>query len=151
MSFVENLSKAQIFTGLSQDELERIAALCQQRTCNKDDTILSEGETSRELFIITQGMVEVSLSRAEEGPTPLINLGAGQVVGEMTLVDRGARSATVKALNDDTVLYVIPHGDFLKLCEADNHIGFIVMRNLAAEMSLKLRYHNIAEQMGVNE
>jgi len=96
-------------------------------------------------------MVEVSLSKAEEGPTPLINLGAGQVVGEMTLVDRGARSATVKALNDDTVLYVIPHGDFLKLCEADNHIGFIVMRNLAAEMSLKLRYHNIAEQMGVNE
>jgi CRP/FNR family cyclic AMP-dependent transcriptional regulator len=149
MSLVESLSKTQIFTGLSQDELERIATLCQQRTYSRGDTILSEGETSRELFIIDQGMVEVSVLTAE-APTPLVNLGAGQVVGEMTLVDRGARSATVKAVSDKTVLNVIPHEDFLSLCQEDNHIGFIVMRNLAAEMSLKLRFRNIAEQMGAN-
>jgi CRP/FNR family cyclic AMP-dependent transcriptional regulator len=77
----------------------------------------------------------------------LINLGTGQVFGEMTLVDRGARSATVKAVKDGTVLYVIPHAAFLELCQEDNHIGFIVMRNLAADMSLKLRYYNIAGQI----
>ena len=55
-----------------------------------------------------------------------------------------------KALGDETVLNVIPHEDFLGLCQQDNHIGFVVMRNLAAEMSLKLRYHNIAEQMSAN-
>jgi CRP-like cAMP-binding protein len=149
MSLVESLRKAQIFTDLSQNELERIAALCRQRTHDQNDTILSEGETSRELFIIDQGMVEVSLA-AGEVPTPLINLGAGQVFGEMTLVDRGARSATVKVISDKTVLNVIPHDDFLSLCQEDNHIGFVVMRNLAAEMSLKLRYHNIIEQMDAN-
>jgi CRP-like cAMP-binding protein len=149
MSLVESLKKAQIFADLSQDELERIAALCRQRTHNQDDVILSEGETSRELFVIDQGMVEVSLA-AGEVPTPLINLGAGQVFGEMTLVDRGARSATVKVISDKTVLNVIPHADFLNLCQEDNHIGFVVMRNLAAEMSLKLRYHNIIEQMDAN-
>jgi CRP-like cAMP-binding protein len=150
MSFVESLKKAQIFTDLSQDDLERIATLCQQKIYHANDTILSEGETSRELFIIGQGTVEVSLARAGETPTPLINLGVGQVFGEMTLVDRGARSATVKAVSDETVLNVIPHDAFLNLCEQDNHIGFVVMRNLAAEMSLKLRYRNIAEQMNVN-
>lgn len=148
MSLVESLRKARIFSGLSRDDLQGIAQLCQQRVYHQDDVILSEGEGSNELFIIGQGMVEVSLSMPEESSTPLINLGAGQVVGEMALVDRGARSATVKATNDETVVYVIPHEAFHQLCERDNHIGFIVMRNLAAEMSLKLRYRNIAEQMG---
>ncbi len=148
MSLVESLHKARIFSGLSQDELETIATLCQQRVYNQDDVILSEGESSRELFIIGQGMVEVSISMPEQDSTPLINLGVGQVVGEMALVDQGARSATVKAMNDETVVHVAPHDAFLQLCEENNHIGFIVMRNLAAEMSLKLRYRNIAEQMG---
>ena len=69
----------------------------------------------------------------------------------MTLVDRGARSASVRALDDGTVLQVIPHKGFLELCEEDNHIGFIVMRNLAAEMSLRLRLYNITRVMYAGE
>lgn len=150
MSLIDSLKKAQLFIGLAPDELARIAPLCQQRSYNKGDTILSEGETTRELFIVEQGTVEVSLGTAEAS-TPLINLGTGQVFGEMTLVDRGARSATVKAVKDGTVLYVIPHQAFLQLCEEDNHIGFIVMRNLAADMSLKLRYYNIAGRINAGD
>lgn len=146
MSLIESLGSARIFSDLTDDEMERIAALCQKRVYAKGETILSEGESSRELFIIGHGMVEVSLGTAETS-TPIINLGTGQIFGEMAMVDQGARSATVKALNDDTLLYVIPHEAFLKLCEKDDHIGFIVMRNLAAEMSLKLRYQNIAGQL----
>lgn len=150
MSLLESLSKAQIFIGLSQAELERIAELCQERIYIKGDTIVSEGEMTRELFIIGRGMVEISLKMADRS-TPIINLGTGQIFGEMTLVDRGARSATAKALTDDTLLHVIPHAAMIELCEKDNHIGFIVMRNLAADMSLKLRYSNIAGRMSANE
>jgi CRP/FNR family cyclic AMP-dependent transcriptional regulator len=145
MPLIESLKKVQIFTGLSQEELKSIAALCQERTLNEGDTILSEGESTRELFIIAQGMVEVTLGR-DENVMPLMRLGAGQLVGEMSLVDRGVRSATATAVSDDTVLYVVPHAAFLALCEEDNHIGFVVMRNLAAELSLRLRYYNIAGQ-----
>jgi CRP/FNR family cyclic AMP-dependent transcriptional regulator len=150
MSITEALGKAQLFTGLSHSELERIAALSEQRTYHSGDTILTEGETSRELFIVGQGNIEISLA-TPEASTPLIRLGAGQIFGEMTLVDRGARSATARALDDGTVLQVIPHEGFLILCEEDNHIGFIVMRNLAAEMSLKLRLHNITRVMDAGE
>jgi CRP-like cAMP-binding protein len=149
MSLIESLGQAQRFSDLSEQEMEKIAVLCQQRGYGKGDTVLSEGETSRELFIIGQGMVEVSLKMAEAS-TPLIHLGTGQVFGEMTMVDRGARSATVKAMADETVLLVIPHQDLLQLCKEDNHIGFIVMRNLAAEMSLKLRYYNISGAMNAS-
>jgi CRP-like cAMP-binding protein len=149
MSLIESLRKAQLFSDLSEHEMEKIGALCQQRTYSQGDTVLSEGETSRELFIIGQGMVEVSLKTAEAS-TPLIHLGTGQVFGEMTMVDRGARSATVRAVAEETVLLVIPHQDLLQLCKENNHIGFIVMRNLAAEMSLKLRYYNISGAMNAN-
>jgi CRP-like cAMP-binding protein len=149
MSLIEALDKAQLFSDLSAEEMEKIALLCEQRVYGKGDTVLSEGETSRELFIIGQGMVEVSLKTAEAS-TPLIHLGTGQVFGEMTMVDRGARSATVKAVADETVLQVIPHNALLQLCQEDNHIGFIVMRNLAAEMSLKLRYYNISGAMNAS-
>jgi CRP-like cAMP-binding protein len=146
MSLLESLKKAQIFMGLSQDELGKIATLCKQRAYSLGETILSEGESSRELFIIEQGMVEVSVGKSDAA-TVLVNLGTGQVFGEMTLVDRGARSATVKAATDETVLQAIPHDALLQLCEQDNHTGFILMRNLAAEMSLKLRYYNISGQI----
>jgi len=149
MSLIEALGKAQLFSDLSEEERGKIALLCEQRVYGKGDTVLSEGETSRELFIIGQGMVEVSLKTAEASP-PIIHLGTGQVFGEMTMVDRGARSATVKAVADETVLQVIPHNALLQLCEEDNHIGFIVMRNLAAEMSLKLRYYNISGAMNAS-
>jgi CRP-like cAMP-binding protein len=147
MSFVESLKKAQIFSDLSEGELATVSGQCEQRTYGQGDKVLSEGETSRELFIIDQGMVQVSLGLVGKSSTPLINLGEGQVLGEMTLVDRGARSATVQVVSDSARLNVISHEDLLKLCEENNHFGYIFMRNLAAEISLKLRYYNIAEQM----
>ena len=148
MSNIESLKKAQLFAGLSQDELESVAALCESRTFEEGQTILGQGDTSTELYIIEQGMVEVSLTIGADISTPLLNLGAGQVFGEMALIDQGARSATVKVMEGPTVVSTISHDAFLNLCESNHHLGFIVMRNLAAEMSLKLRFRNISEQMG---
>jgi CRP-like cAMP-binding protein len=167
MSFAEALGKTQLFSGLSETELARIAARGEERVFQKGDVILSEGETSRELFIVGQGTVHVSVKSADASTplahlgvplthlgvplthpgVPLTHLGAGQVIGEMTLVDRGARSATVRAADGPTVLQVIPHAALRELCEQDNHIGFVVMRNLAAELSLRLRYYNITRAM----
>ncbi len=160
MSFAEALGKTQLFSGLSETELARIAARGEERVFQKGDVILSEGETSRELFIVGQGTVHVSVKSADASTplahlgvplthpgVPLTHLGAGQVIGEMTLVDRGARSATVRAADGPTVLQVIPHAALRELCEQDNHIGFVVMRNLAAELSLRLRYCNITRAM----
>jgi CRP-like cAMP-binding protein len=72
----------------------------------------------------------------------LVTLGKGQSFGEMGLVDRGARSATVRAASD-TDVYVINCDKFLELCHADTRLGFLVMRNIAADLSFKLRYRNL--------
>ena len=150
MSLVESLKKAQIFSDLAQAELEKIAALGYERSFGKGDT--DPERRRKEPRAIHHWSKAWSRYRSpqRDTSTPLVNLGTGQIFGEMSLVDRGARSATVTAASD-AVLQVIPHEAFLQLCEKDNHIGFIVMRNLAAEMSLRLRYHNIARSMDAME
>ena len=62
----------------------------------------------------------------------------------MSLIDMGPRSATVRCTSDGSQLYVIRRDDFVALCEEDSDIGYKVMRNLAAELSFKLRHRNLS-------
>ncbi len=74
----------------------------------------------------------------------MVHLGPGQIVGEMSLVDRGPRSATVRALTDGTLLYALGRQAFLDLCQANHHLGYVVMRNMAADLSFKLRHRMLS-------
>lgn len=139
------LKRVSIFSGLSDEQLARIAGLCREETHDKGSAIVQEKEPSSELYIIQEGSVEVVLGTpSTAGPTPIVNLGQGQIFGEVALVDRGLRSATVNATSDGTVLYAVNRDDFVKLCDEDTRIGYIVMGNIAADLSFKLRHYNLA-------
>jgi len=152
MISIEFLKKIALFNDLSDNEIERIGQVCQEVVANRGDVILEENAPSDAMYIIHEGMVEVLLdpsrvtpeALAAPTPTPLLSLGRGQVFGEMGLVDRGARSATVHCTADNTRLFAINRDDFLKLCEEDTHIGYVVMRNIAKDLSFKLRVRNLA-------
>jgi CRP/FNR family cyclic AMP-dependent transcriptional regulator len=154
MSVSELLQHSELFLGLSPEQMEQIAALGHEATYNAGDLIISEGAPSHELYIIGNGMVEVEVVKGAVHDVPgapqlssLVRLGQGQVFGEMALIDSGARSATVRCAKDNTVLFVIPHEDFWALCQSDHHIGFIVMRNIAVDLSFKLRHRNLQERL----
>ncbi len=154
MSVSKLLQQSELFMGLSPEQVEQIAALGQEATYNAGDIIISEGAPTHEIYIVCSGMVEVEVSKGTVHDVPgdpqlssLVRLGQGQVFGEMALLDSGARSATVRCARDNTALYTIPHQDFWALCEGDHHIGFIVMRNIATDLSFKLRHRNLQEQL----
>ena len=154
MSVSKLLQQSELFLGLDPEQIEQIAALGQEATHNAGDVIISEGAPSHEIYIICSGMVEVGVGKGAVQDAPgeaqssaLVRLGQGQVFGEMALLDSGARSATVRCARDNTALYTIPHQDFWTLCEGDHHIGFIVMRNIASDLSFKLRHRNLQEQL----
>lgn len=143
MMLKEILSGVELFEGLSDDDLEQVASLCQERQIPRGELLVKEGDAGDELFIITNGFVEVLL---ETPRRVVVNLGTGQITGEMALVDGGPRSATLRAVSAPTIVQVITRSDFDKLCDNNTRLGFIVFRNLAADLSFKLRHRNLSER-----
>ncbi len=135
----------ELFEGLTDEELDEIAAISQEKQFKKGELLAVEGETGEELFIIAEGAVEVEVSDKGSAPKVVINLGAGQLIGEMSLVDKGPRSATVRAIHDPTIVQVIRHEDFHKLCQRNTRIGYIVMHNIAADLSFKMRHRHLSD------
>jgi CRP/FNR family cyclic AMP-dependent transcriptional regulator len=145
MDYKAILEAVELFEGATTDELESVAALCQERTYTKGEIVTAQGEPGAELFVVYDGFVEVIRAgvTVEQAPRSVVHLGAGQIFGEMALVDRGPRSATVKAASDSTSVLVIHQDAFERLCEENHHLGFIVMRNIAADLSFKLRHRHL--------
>jgi CRP/FNR family cyclic AMP-dependent transcriptional regulator len=147
MSIVSLLKKADMLNGLSGSQLERVAELCREQICNVDDIIFKENDASSELYLIQEGLVEITLSVPEPGmEKSIVTLGKGQIFGEMAVVDEGPRSASARCITDGTRLWVAKRADFISLCEKDTSIGFTVMKNIAADLSFKLRLINLTRK-----
>ena len=156
MVTIDSLKRVEILIGLTDAQLARVAAICQEKVYDAGEIIVREREPSTEVYIIHSGSPEVQLSGmrvtaetlAAPGPQAIISLGQGQVFGEVALIDMGPRSATVCCNVDGTRVYVIRRDDFVQLCEQDTDIGYKVMRNLAADLSFKLRHSNLSWDSG---
>jgi len=140
------LQGADLFEGLSDKEFDKIARICSEKRFHKGDLIAKEGEAGNELFVITEGFVEVVIGeRPTKSARVVVSLGSGQIIGEMSLVDQGPRSASVRATSDPTIVQVIKRKDLEDLAKQDPSIGYTVMRNLAADLSFKLRHSNLMQ------
>ena len=147
MGLTQVLQSVDLFEGLAADEIEKVARICSEKQFSKGQIITKEGERGDELFIITEGFVEVLLGeKPSSAAQVIVSLGGGQVIGEMALLDQGPRSASLRAVSDPTVLQVIQRHHFEQLCQENTHIGYIVMRNLAADLSFKLRHRNLNQR-----
>lgn len=145
MRLSEILSQVELFEGLARDELEQIAAICSEKSLRSGDVVTRQGDPGDELFVIWEGLVEVVHEETPHDPAPrtVVNLGQGQVFGEMALVDYGPRSATVRVVSNEATVQAIQRDAFMRLCEDHYHLGFVVMRNIAADLSFKLRHQHL--------
>lgn len=147
MSVASIFKQTDIFYDLPSSEMETIQALCQERRCNAGDLIFEENTASDELYVIVQGEVEIQVDPAlvgdagarPTGPVTIATLRRGQSFGEVALVDQGLRSATARSAANNTVLLVIPRDKLIALCDASPPLGYRLMRNLAADLALKIR------------
>ena len=144
MAIAKLLKRVQLFTRLGNEELEQIAAICSEKLAEPGELLMEQNTTGSSMYIIADGAAEVFIAGLDNSRS-LVVLGKGQVIGEMALIDQGYRSASVRATKKGATLYRIANADFNKLCEENNHIGFVVMRNLAIDLAFKLRHRNLTE------
>ena len=141
------LRQADIFFQFTTEHLDRVSSFCQERTYQAGEVVFTEGARSDELYIIAQGEVEILLnpSLVSDQPAQVFNpvliatLRQGQSFGEIALVDQGLRSATARASKSPTRLLILNKDNLLSLCEEDPSFGYRLMRNLAADLALKIR------------
>ena len=148
MSSVVNnfLKQSDIFYQLTPTQLELVANLCQEVVYQDGEIIFKENSSSKELYIIAQGEIEILINSGNEetasGSEPdtvITKLRRGQSFGEVALVDEGLRSASARSAQKDTRLLVIQRDKLIMLCETYPQLGYRLMHNLAADLAMKIR------------
>ena len=144
------LELVDIFQDLDSDQLTAIEAICQEKSYNQGEVIFQENSGSNEFYIIAEGEVEIQVDPDTIGdgsdshePTTIAVLRRGQSFGEVALVDPGVRSASARCRTESAQLLVIERNDFEKLLESNYEMGYLIMRNLAADLALKIRQTNL--------
>jgi len=141
------LHQADIFFQISPSYLELISAICREVRYRAGEQIFLEGAGSDDLYVILQGEVDIQVNPGlvsdQPGvvlpPVAIATLRRGQSFGEIALVDQGMRSATACAATNETRLLVIPRKELIQLCDLHPDLGYRLMRNLAADLAMKIR------------
>ena len=130
VSRLELLRRVPMFAELSPDLLTRVDALMVEMTVDVGATLAHESDAGREAFIIAEGTAEVIV-----GHELIAEIGPGEIVGEMSLLDNQPRSATVVAKTPLRVLVMDP-SQFAAVF-SDPHAA----QWIAASLSHRLRAH----------
>jgi CRP/FNR family transcriptional regulator, cyclic AMP receptor protein len=101
--YLEQLGAVSLFAGADRKELLEISKATTEHRVGPGEILVTQGEAGREAFVVVEGEAVVSVDGAE-----VARLGPGACIGEMALLDRGPRSATVTAATPMTLLVLDP-------------------------------------------
>ncbi len=140
------LKQSDIFYQFTQTQLELVANLCQEGRFGAGEVIFEENTSSKELYVIIQGEVEILVdpsvvgAKKDQGEKVVVaTMRRGQSFGEIALVDEGLRSATARAKQKDTRLLIIQRDKLIMLCDTYPQLGYRLMHNLSADLAMKIR------------
>ena len=124
------LRRIRLFDGLSPSELQRVADIADERAYVDGDVIAGEGEAGDELHIIVAGSVAVL-----RGPDrrEVARRGPGDVIGEMSIITRSPRIASLVAAGDVRTLRV-GKVEFEAMVRERPGVALAVMRVLAERL-----------------
>ena len=141
MEKFEVLQRSPLFEMLSPSELELAAEMSRPRRFAAGEVIFEEGDLGDSLFVIGGGEVEV-LRKNEQGELKALQkLGPPAFFGEMALIDKEYRSATVRAVSDCVLLQLTAENFAAFRKHHRDGFTFIVM-NIARVLSARLREAN---------
>ena len=98
-AYLDHLARVPLFATCSTKDLQKIAKASDEIAVKAGTTLVDQGQQGREAFIVVDGTAAVKRNGRK-----ITTLGPGAVIGELSLLDRGPRTATVTADTDMTVL-----------------------------------------------
>ncbi|HVE93351.1 MAG TPA: cyclic nucleotide-binding domain-containing protein [Acidimicrobiales bacterium] len=118
------LKSVPLFSSMSDKDLKAVLGGCREELYSPGQAIVTEGSPGGPFFLVVEGNAKVQLN----GKT-LRKLGPGDYFGEIALIDRGERTATILAESHVKAL-AMASWDFLAICEQDFKVAHKVMMGL---------------------
>ncbi|MGH8705550.1 MAG: cyclic nucleotide-binding domain-containing protein [Burkholderiales bacterium] len=125
---------------LSDAEISAIASLAEAQKLAPGKELFREGDSGDGLYLVVSGEIDV-VKRAPGNERSLARLGAGEVLGEMSLLTEDSRSATGRATVETTVLR-LPAKRFRALLEQGSPAALKVVARIAEVIARRLATTN---------
>jgi CRP/FNR family transcriptional regulator, cyclic AMP receptor protein len=127
-SVTDHLAAVPLFNACSKKELGRIAKATTEMSFPDGTVLMNQDDTAREAFILTEGTALVKRNNRK-----VAELGPGAFLGELGLLDRGPRTATVVAQGPVEALVLGPR-EFAGLLDEVPTLSHKLLRALAARI-----------------
>ena len=147
----DNLKKVYIFSGLNDDELERLSKIAREKTFNKGEIIFFDTEPYLGFYITLTGLVKI-YKISKDGKEHILHLvPAFNTFAEVPLFENYSEifedtfryPANATALEDETRVLLIPARQFMQLLESDTKICIKMVSGFAKR--LRHLNHHIEE------
>jgi CRP/FNR family cyclic AMP-dependent transcriptional regulator len=134
----QSLRRCELFEPLSDAQIEELAARSRRRAIVAGETLLSQNEEARELFVVEHGLLTVRLAVAGGRVVSSAEAGPGQLVGWSALAAPHAYFAEVVAFTDGVVV-ALSATDVEEVLLQEPAAGYAMMKRIAGLISMRLR------------
>jgi len=136
---IDQLKKINWFNELPDDFFDALAQKVHKRNLSKDEVLFYKGDGGDSLFIINTGRVKIVTQDSQENEVVLNQVGAGEIIGEMALLDLEPRSAGVVALEETSVME-LSREDFMEILSGQPELALSVIRSLISRLRHNTSY-----------
>ena len=141
-----DLKGYKLFSGLDDGELAKIAGLCTRQCCESNTEIFTSNKAASDIFLLEgpNDAIRIELPIRAHGAKSVIHtLKKGEAFGWASLVPPHVRTATARCVEKADVICINGKA-LIEMLEENNHMGYIVMKNLSGLISSRLNDTTIA-------
>jgi MFS superfamily sulfate permease-like transporter len=139
-----SLGEVPLLRDFSSDQIDALRSWLEPVAWPAGHVVFRSGDLGSTLYLVTRGRASVHIVHGE-GDIRLVTFAPGAVVGELALLDRGPRSATV-TVDEDLTGFALSAAAFDRLCQQQPDIAIKLLAALAHELSVRIRYANLTIQ-----
>ncbi len=139
-----------LFNSFKMDELNILSIHMNYMEITRGDYLFTEGDKGNYMCFVVRGLLDV-LKKTSEGDFRVIaRLGKGNTIGEMSIIDKSPRSASVIA-RQPTVVIILTKKGFDILTERHPMLGVALQKKIMRMLSLNIRRttSKLADKMAI--
>ncbi|HNW45392.1 MAG TPA: cyclic nucleotide-binding domain-containing protein [Elusimicrobiales bacterium] len=138
VQFTKVVKKIKLFASMNMGLMEKILNRIAYYQCDKGEKVCKQGGPGDAFYVVNEGKLEVSVREAFLFSRTLAHLGPGDCFGEMALLTREPRNATVTC-EEDSKIFVLMIENFDQVLE-ENPTFATEMKKLAADRDFELKH-----------